>query len=112
MRSARALADGVDRLAALLRRLADQPHAAQLAGDEQAGHVGLELRRYLRDVDAALLGAEHERDRVVRAAGRTGAVADACGTVHQHGLAVDDAQRPFGTGRDTFPTSWPLLKGP
>src|SRR2546425_1578837 len=85
-----------NRLAPLLGAFADQAHAAQLAGDVDAGHVGLEIRIDLRDVDAALFGAEHELDRIDRAGREAGAVPDAMGRVDQLGLVIDDAQRVFG----------------
>ena len=72
---------------ALLGRLADQPHAAQLAGDVDARTLVSELRADVGDVDAALLGAEHQADRLHRAGRQAGAVADAGRGVDQHRLA-------------------------
>jgi hypothetical protein len=92
--------DRLHRLAALLGGLADQAHAAELAGDEQARHVGLEIGLQQRDVQAAFLGAEDQRDRIERAGRMAGAVADAGRGVDQRGLAVDHAQRMLGADLD------------
>ena len=85
-------------LLALLGRLADQAHAAQLTSNEDARYVGFELGRQLGNVDATLFGTEHQLDRVDRAGRQAGAVSDAVGRIDQMGLAADDADGIFGAG--------------
>ena len=79
----------VDRLTALLDGIADQPHAAQLAGDEDSIDVGLKVGSDQRDVDAAGLGAEDQRYRVARTSDFACAVTDTLCWLDQGGLAVD-----------------------
>ncbi len=97
------LADRVHGLAALLGGLADQPHATEFAGNEDARHIGLEVRRHVGNVDAALLGAKHQLDGLHRAGRHAGAVPDAGRRVDQHRLAIDHAQRPFRAGLGAGP---------
>jgi hypothetical protein len=61
------LGDGLDRLPTLLDRIPDQPHAAELARDEDAWNGGFEAGTQNGDVDAAGLAADREGDRVGRA---------------------------------------------
>ncbi len=92
-------------MTALLDGVADEAHAAEFAGDEDPGHVGLEIRAEVRDVDSALLGAENERDGVERTGLAAGAVSDAVSRLDELGLAVDHADDvAFGAGADTGAT--------
>ena len=60
------LLDGFNGLDALNQRVAYQAHAAQFAGNKHARHVGLKIRMQHRQVDAARLGAKHQRDGIDR----------------------------------------------
>ena len=90
-----AFADRANRLASLLRGFADQAHAAEFAGYENAGHIGLKTRADIGNVDAALFGSENQLDGVKRTGWQASAVANAVGRVDEHGFAIDDAQRPL-----------------
>jgi hypothetical protein len=79
------------RLAALLDRVADQAHAAQLADHVDAGVRGLEVGVDRGQLDAAVGGAEHQRDGLDRARRHAAAVADAGERVDQVGAAVHQA---------------------
>ena len=94
------LRDGFDRLATLLDRLANEPHAAKFPRDEEARHVGFEIRLDEGNVHSALGGAEYEPYRVVWARRHARAVANACTRVHQLRLAADDAYCILGAGGD------------
>src|SRR5205085_10050226 len=85
------------RLAPLLGGLADQADAAELAGDEEPFHVGLEVRLHVRDLDAAARRAEDEVDRLYRTRGYARAVADAGGRIDLMRLALHDAERLLRT---------------
>src|SRR5690606_8509937 len=91
-RSAALLDDALDALPALLERIADQAHAAQLSHDVQPRHVGLEVLADARQLDAAALRAEDQLDRVHRAGALAEAVADAARGRDRHGLAVPYAE--------------------
>ena len=94
----------IDRLLALVDRVADQAHAAKFTGDVHARYVGLEFRRHHGNVDAAFFGAEHQRYGIERAGSGAGAVSDATGRVDQLCLAVYNTehlmQRALGAGGD------------
>ena len=93
------LCDEVHRLHALADRVADEAHAAELACDEEAGHVCLECWRDDGQFDAALLRAEDERDGLRGAGGGAGAMADAGCGVDDVCLAIDEANHSvFGAG--------------
>ena len=79
-------------LPALLDRVANQAHPAQLSGDEEAGHVRLEVGADLGNIDAARRGAEDQRDRVRRARAPARAVPYAVRRVAQLGAPIDDAE--------------------
>src|SRR5262245_62236100 len=83
------LAYGFDRLGSLLDRIANEPHATELAGNEDPWNVGLEIRRHMGNIDASTFRPENKCDRVVRAGGTAGAVTDAVGGLDQLGLSVD-----------------------
>ena len=88
----------------LLDGIADQPHAAELAGDEQAGHIGLEVGFDDRQLDAAGFRPEHQRDGV-RGTGRlAGAMTDAARGLDQlGGPIIDNAEQ--GVSRSNLRTS-------
>src|SRR5215472_2944628 len=96
------LAHRLHRLASLLDRVADQPHSAELARNEDARHVGLEVAADMRDVDAALCGSEDQGDGVGRARRPAGAVTDAFRRLDELRLAVDQPEDvAFRTGVHT-----------
>ena len=96
-----ALGNRSDRLTALLDGVGDQPHAAELAGDVDTGHVALEARRDLRDLDATRGGAKDQGDRVGGTRGLAGTMTDARRGLDQLGLAVEQADNlAFGTRAD------------
>ncbi len=77
------------------------PHATQLTDDIDAGHVGLEIALNVRNVDAALSCAKHQRDGIDRTTGRALAVANAARGVQQGGTICDQAEYiAFGAGID------------
>ena len=76
----------------LAQRVLDQAHPRELADDVHAGAAGLEVLVDLGQIDAALLGAEHQPDGVDRALDRALAVADALGRVEQRRDAVDQPE--------------------
>ena len=86
------LSDRVDRLLALRDRIRDEPHPAELAGDEDPRDAGLKGWAEHGNIDAARFGAEDERDRIGRARRPTGPVADTVGRADQLGLALDEAE--------------------
>ena len=95
------LANRVHRLPALLNGIANQPHAAKLARDEEAGDVGFEVSADMRDIDAALFRAENQRNGIVWAGHAAGAVADTLGPVDEFGLASHKSDDfAFGTCRN------------
>ena len=98
------LGDRFQRLVTLRERILDEPHATQFSGDENARHIGFEIRFENWDIQAAPLGAEHQGDRIERACGLARSMADAFGRADQHRLAVDEAEdvvmRGLRTGRD------------
>ena len=81
----------------------------EFTGNEDPGHAGLELRCQRGQVDAATLGAEHQRDRAYRTGRAACTVADAVTGTDQAGLAVDQSQhrvlRQFRAGTDTGRTA-------
>lgn len=96
--------DAVDALARLLERVPDAPNAAQLPDDVDVIDVGFEIALDARDVDPALLGAQHQVDGV----GGTGSLAEAVphapGGVRHGGLPVlDDEDVVLGTHLHTAP---------
>jgi hypothetical protein len=82
----------LDGLAPLSHRVADEPHATELAGDVDALGVGLERLAHQGNVDPSGGGAEDQRDRVDGARRGAGAVADTLGRVDQFRAAVDDTE--------------------
>ena len=95
------LSHGIDRLASLFDCVSNEAHATEFAGDEDSGDVGLEIGANIGNVDAALLRAENQRDRVARANLLAGAVTDAMAGLDQFGLSVDQSQNvALGTGAD------------
>lgn len=101
---ARELTDRGHGLATLLDRIADQPHATELSGDVNPGHIGLKISADIGDIDAARRRAEHERNGATRTRCTTRAMADTFGWRNQCGLAVDDPQDvTLGTRTDTGP---------
>src|SRR5262252_11136376 len=58
---------GIDGLAPLFDRIADETHATELSCDKDPGNVGLKIGLHMGNVDAAFLRAENECDRVARA---------------------------------------------
>ncbi len=92
---------GFDCLAALFDRVANEAHAAQFAGNENAGNVGLEILIDVGNIDPPPLGAKNQGDGVDRADRLAGAVPDAMRGLHQFGLAADQSENvPFGAGPD------------
>src|SRR6516165_1154535 len=91
-RLAAAAANGLDRLPTLLERVTDEPHASQLSRYEYAGHGRLEARCEHRNVHAAPLGAEHQRDRLHRAGRLAGAMADAVAGIDQLRTPANEAE--------------------
>src|SRR6516162_8386429 len=91
-RLAAAAANGLDRLPTLHECVADEPNASQLTRHEYAGHGRLEARCEHWNVDAAPLGAEHQRDRFHRAGGLAGAMADAIARIDQLRAPANDAE--------------------
>ena len=88
-----------DRLPSLFDGIANQAHAAQFAGDEDAGHVCLEVFVDVGDVDTACLGAEYECDGVDGANCLARAVADAMRRFNQRCLAANQSDDvAFGAG--------------
>ena len=99
------LGDRLERLLALHEGIPDQSHAAELAGHEDSRDIGFEIRLEHRNIHAAALGAENQRDGIERADGLARAMSDAVGRADQHRLAVDQAEhfvvRLFRAGFDT-----------
>ena len=85
-------------LAALLDGIADQAHAAELACNEQPGHIGLKVRFDNRQLDAAGLGAKHQRDGAGGTGGLAGSVADAARRLDELGLVADEAEHRVPVG--------------
>jgi hypothetical protein len=98
------LDDCLQGLLALTERVLDEPHAAQFAGDVDSRHIRFEIRFEQRDIDAAPLGSQHQRDGVERTDCLAGSVTDAIGGPHQHRFAADQTQylvmRLLGAGFD------------
>ena len=90
--------NGIHRLASLFHGLSDQSHATELPGDVDAGHIGFEVGFQLRDVHSPGFGAENKLDRSDRAGVGACAMTYAKCRADEHALAVDDADRLFGTG--------------
>src|SRR5258705_465432 len=86
------LGDHLDRLPSLFERVADEPHPAELPGDENAGHRPFEAGREDRNVDATPLAAKHQLDGIDRTDRLARAVADAISGTHQYGVPVHDAE--------------------
>src|SRR5574340_1750075 len=83
-------------LLALFHGLADQPHAAKLAGDEQTLDVGFKAGIDERYIDAAFLGAENNTDRAGRTDGSAGAMTDTDRRTDEKPRVADDPDRDFG----------------
>jgi len=78
-----------------------EAHAAKLASYEDAFDIGLEVRRQVRDVHAALFIAEYQCDGSDRAGSRARAVADAMSRVYERAPAGDEPQDiMLGAGLD------------
>lgn len=84
--------DVFDGLTALGDGVSYQAHAAELACYEHALDIGLEVRRDIRDVHAALFIAEDQRDGPDRAGRGARAVSDAVRGVYERAPAGDEAQ--------------------
>jgi hypothetical protein len=81
-----------NRLLSLLQRIANQSHAAEFAGDEDARHIGFELRAHHRYFHAAPRRAEHQRDCFGGTSRFACTVPDAVGRTHELRASTDDAQ--------------------
>jgi hypothetical protein len=79
-------------LPALLDGIADQPHPAKLAGDEQSGHIGLKVRSDAGQVYTPGLAPEDKRDCFCRAGRFAGAMSNAAGRLYENSPIVDNAE--------------------
>jgi hypothetical protein len=86
------LQNPLDALPALLERVPDEAHAPELAHDVQARHVGLEVLSDTGNVDAPLLGAEHELNGVHRTGALAQAVADAASRADDLHTPIDQPE--------------------